>query len=80
MSNSSEEQLVTETQEIQEKHITVSFDFPKIQGTPRTRTLILHQLGFGVVANIQVNLDEAQARNIVVELIHNISVLCHKSR
>jgi hypothetical protein len=34
MLNSNEEQLVVETQEIQEEHITVSFDFPKTQGTP----------------------------------------------
>jgi hypothetical protein len=34
MSNSSEEQLVMETWEIQEKHIIVSFGFPKTQRTP----------------------------------------------
>jgi hypothetical protein len=57
--NSNEEQLVVETQEIQEEHIIVSFDFPKTQGTPWTRALILRQLGFGVVAIIQMSHDEA---------------------
>jgi len=33
MSDSSEEQLVIETWEIQEEHIIVSFDFPKSQRT-----------------------------------------------
>jgi hypothetical protein len=41
MSDSSVEQLVAETQEIQKKHIIVSLNFPKTQGTPRTRPLIL---------------------------------------
>jgi hypothetical protein len=33
--------------------------------------LILCQLGFSVVAIIGLNLDEAQARDIVVKLMHN---------
>jgi hypothetical protein len=31
----------------------------------------MHQLGFGVVAIVGVNLYEAQAGDIVVELLHN---------
>jgi hypothetical protein len=42
MSNSNEKQLVTKTQEIQEKQITTMFDFPITQGAPQTRALILH--------------------------------------
>jgi hypothetical protein len=42
MFDSSEEQLVAETQEIQE-HIIISFNFLKTQGTPRTRALIVRQ-------------------------------------
>jgi hypothetical protein len=33
--------------------------------------LILHQLEFGVVGIIGMNLDETQVGNIVVELMHN---------
>ncbi len=33
--------------------------------------LILRQLGFNVVVIIGLSLDEAQARDIVVELMHN---------
>ncbi len=71
MFNSYEEQFVTEIQEIQEEQITIRFDFPKNQGAPWTRTLILRQLGFGVVAIIGMNPDEAQVGDIVVELMHN---------
>jgi hypothetical protein len=71
MSNSNKEQLVTDAQEIQEEHITVSFVFPKTQRTPQTGTLILRQFGFGVVAIIKVSPNEAQTKDIVVELIHN---------
>ncbi len=71
MYDSNVEQLVVEIQEIQKKHIIVSLNFPKTQGTPRTRTLILHQLRFGIVAIIGMNPDEAQARDIIVKLIHN---------
>jgi hypothetical protein len=71
MSNSNEEQLVAETQEIQEEQVTIRFDFPRIQGTPRTRALILHQLGFGVVTILGMSPDETQAGDIVVELMHN---------
>jgi hypothetical protein len=41
MYDSSEEQFVIETQEIQEEHITIRFDFPKTQGNPRTRALVM---------------------------------------
>jgi hypothetical protein len=71
MSNSSEKQLVVDTLEFHEEHIIVRFDVPKIQGAPWTGMLILRQLGFNVVTIIKVSLDEAQARNIVVELMHN---------
>jgi len=71
MSDSSEKQLVTKIQEIQEEHITITFDFPKTQGTPRTGVLILRKLRFGLIAIIGMSHDEAQAGDIVVELIHN---------
>jgi hypothetical protein len=67
----SEEQLDAETQEIQEEHIIVRFDFPKTQKAPQIGALILCQLGFGVVAIIGVNFNEAQAGDIDVELMHN---------
>jgi hypothetical protein len=72
MFDSNEEQLVVETQEIHEKQITVKFDVPKIQGAPWIRALIMRQLGFDVVTIIGVSHDEAQTRDIVVELMHNM--------
>jgi hypothetical protein len=59
MSNTNEEQFVAESQEIQEEHIIVRFDFPKIQKAPRIGALIMCQLGFGVVAIIGMSPDEA---------------------
>jgi hypothetical protein len=41
MSNSSENQFVAKSQEIQEEQITIRFDFPKTQEPPQTRALIL---------------------------------------
>jgi hypothetical protein len=73
MSNSNEEQLVAKTQ-----HIIVRFDVP--QKTPQTRMLILCQLGFNVVTIIGVNLDETQAKTIVLDLMHNRFLLGHRSR
>ncbi len=71
MFNSSEKQLAIKTLEFHEEHIIVRLDVPKIQGAPWTGTLILRQLGFNVVTIIRVGPDEAQAKNIVVELMHN---------
>jgi hypothetical protein len=71
MSNSNKEQLGVETQEIHEKQIIVMFGIPRTQGASRTGTSILHQLGFSVITIIGVSPDEAQAGDIVVELMHN---------
>jgi hypothetical protein len=71
MFDSSEKQLDVEIHEIQEEHVIVRFDFPRTQEAPRIGALILRQLGFGVVAIIGVSPNEAQARDIDVELMHN---------
>jgi hypothetical protein len=71
MSNTSDEQFVIESQEILEEQIIVKFDFPRIKIAPRIGALILCQLGFGVVAIVGVSSNEAQAGDIVVELVHN---------
>ncbi len=71
MFDTSDKQFVEESQEIQEEQITIRFDFPRIQVAPRIGTLILRQLGFGVVVIVGVNPDETQVGDIVVELVHN---------
>ncbi len=63
--------MVVEIQEIQEEQISVRFDFPRNQRALRTWSLILRQLGFGVVAITWMSSNETQARDIVVELMCN---------
>jgi len=71
MSDLNERQLVAKIQEIHEEQITIRFDIPKMQWPPQTGVLILRQLGFNVITIIGMNLDEAQAGDIIVEPMHN---------
>jgi hypothetical protein len=71
MSNTSDKQFVTKSQEILEEQIIIRFYFPRIKIAPRVGALILRQLGFGVVAIVGVSSNEAQAGDIAVELVHN---------
>ncbi len=71
MFDTNNEQFVAESQEAQEEHIIVGFDFPKTQTTPQIGALILYQLGFGVVTIVEVSLNKAQAGDIAIELVHN---------
>ncbi len=71
MTDSNEEQLIVETQEIHEEHIIIRFDVPKTQGAPQIVALILHQYRFDVVTIIGMSPNEAQAGDIVVDLMHN---------
>jgi hypothetical protein len=71
MFDTNNKQFVAKSQEAQEEHIIVGFDFPKTQITPQIGALILYQLGFGVVAIVEVSFDKAQVGDIAIELMHN---------
>jgi len=58
------------TQEIHEQQIVNRFDYLTTQGGPQRGAVVLCLLGFGVVALVGVDPDEARVRDIAVEVTH----------
>jgi hypothetical protein len=59
------------TQEIREQRIVIRFDYPRGQDGPQKRTIVLRFLGFGIVTILGIDPNEAQIRDVAVEVVHN---------
>jgi len=68
MSSSSANEV---TQEIREQRIVIRFDYPRGQDGPQIIVVVLHFLGFDIVTVVGIDPDEAQVRDVVVEIAHN---------
>jgi len=59
------------TQEIREQQLVSRFDSFIVQNGPQRGAVILRFLGFGVMRLVGIDLDEAQVRDIAVEVVHS---------
>jgi hypothetical protein len=73
MSSSSTDEVGIDevTQEIREQRIVIRFDYPRGQDGPQIGAVILCFLGFGVITIVGIDPDEAQIKDVAVEIAHN---------
>jgi len=63
-------------QEIHEQRILARFDYPRKQDGPQIGAIILRLLGCGVVTFVGINPNEAQFKDVAIEIAHNGFYTC----
>jgi len=72
MSSSDNEDIpIGLAQEIRESRIVRRFNFSLVPESPHRGAVILRALGFGVVRLVDIDLDQARAGDIAVEVTHS---------